>query len=48
MAQRGARQVGDPGAGDDHGLSRKQFLAGIDASVRRLGTDNVDLYQIHC
>ena len=36
------------GAGrNDGGLSRKHLLAGIDASLRRLGTDHVDLYQIH-
>jgi aryl-alcohol dehydrogenase-like predicted oxidoreductase len=29
------------------GLSRKHVLAGIDASLRRLGMDYVDLYQIH-
>ena len=32
---------------NDRGLSRKHILAGIDASLRRLGTDFVDLYQIH-
>jgi aryl-alcohol dehydrogenase-like predicted oxidoreductase len=32
---------------NDGGLSRKHVLAGIDASLRRLGTDYVDLYQIH-
>ena len=32
---------------NDRGLSRKHILAGIDASLRRLGTDYVDLYQIH-
>jgi len=29
------------------GLSRKHVLAAIDASLRRLGMDHVDLYQIH-
>ena len=29
------------------GLSRKAIFASIDASLRRLGTDHVDLYQIH-
>src|ERR1700752_196858 len=32
---------------NDMGLSRKHILAGIDASLKRLGTDYVDLYQIH-
>lgn len=32
---------------NDGGLSRKHILASIDASLRRLGTDYVDLYQIH-
>jgi len=31
----------------DHGTSRKHILDAIDASLRRLGTDYVDLYQIH-
>jgi aryl-alcohol dehydrogenase (NADP+) len=30
-----------------HGLSRKAILQEIDDSLRRLGTDYVDLYQIH-
>jgi aryl-alcohol dehydrogenase (NADP+) len=36
--------------GDDpnqRGLSRKHIMDAIDASLRRLGTDYVDLYQIH-
>jgi 1-deoxyxylulose-5-phosphate synthase len=32
---------------NDGGLSRKHILAGIDASLHRLGVDYVDLYQIH-
>src|ERR1700754_1994500 len=32
---------------NDSGLSRKHIMASIDASLRRLGTDYVDLYQIH-
>ncbi len=35
-----------PGA-NDRGLSRKHILASIDSSLQRLGTDYVDLYQIH-
>ncbi len=36
------------GAGaNDRGLSRKHIFEAIDASLRRLGTDYVDLYQIH-
>ncbi|QUQ64355.1 aldo/keto reductase [Kutzneria sp. CA-103260] len=32
---------------NDRGLSRKHITDAIDASLRRLGTDHVDLYQIH-
>ena len=32
---------------NDRGLSRKHLFDAIDASLRRLGTDYVDLYQIH-
>lgn len=35
---------GGPGG---QGLSRKAIMENIDASLRRLGTDYVDLYQIH-
>ncbi|HXP56284.1 MAG TPA: aldo/keto reductase family protein [Streptosporangiaceae bacterium] len=32
---------------NDRGLSRKHILEGLDGSLRRLGTDHVDLYQAH-
>jgi 1-deoxyxylulose-5-phosphate synthase len=32
---------------NDAGLSRKHILSAIDASLKRLGTDYVDIYQIH-
>jgi len=32
---------------NDGGLSRKHILSSIDASLTRLGTDYVDVYQIH-
>ncbi|HUX11950.1 MAG TPA: aldo/keto reductase [Spirochaetia bacterium] len=32
---------------NDRGLSRKHIMDSIDASLRRLGTDYLDLYQIH-
>jgi aryl-alcohol dehydrogenase-like predicted oxidoreductase len=33
---------------NDVGLSRKHVIASVDASLHRLGTDHVDLLQIHC
>jgi aryl-alcohol dehydrogenase-like predicted oxidoreductase len=35
------------GGPNDRGLSRKHIMDSIDASLRRLGVDYVDLYQIH-
>jgi aryl-alcohol dehydrogenase (NADP+) len=32
---------------NDRGLSRKHIMAAIDASLRRLGMEYIDLYQIH-
>ncbi|HEX2728410.1 MAG TPA: aldo/keto reductase, partial [Rubrobacteraceae bacterium] len=33
---------------NDAGLSRKHITRGCDASLKRLGTDYIDLYQVHC
>ncbi|GGJ11835.1 aldo/keto reductase [Alicyclobacillus cellulosilyticus] len=32
---------------NDVGLSRKHIMAAVEASLRRLGTDYIDLYQVH-
>jgi aryl-alcohol dehydrogenase-like predicted oxidoreductase len=32
---------------NDAGLSRHHVIAGCEASLRRLGTDHIDLYQVH-
>jgi aryl-alcohol dehydrogenase-like predicted oxidoreductase len=36
-----------PGKHNDHGLSRKHLMESIHGSLRRLGTDYVDVYQAH-
>ena len=33
---------------NDVGLSRKHILSAVNASLRRLDTDYIDLYQVHC
>lgn len=45
LATKGHGRMG-PGP-RDQGNSRKHLLDAIDASLKRLGTDHVDLYQIH-
>ncbi len=44
-----ATKIFNPMSADmnDRGLSRKHIMEGIDASLKRLGVDYVDLYQIH-
>src|SRR5262245_15723381 len=32
---------------NDHSLSRKHVMASIDRSLRKIGTDHVDIYMIH-
>ena len=32
---------------NDAGLSRQHIVSGCEASLRRLGTDHIDLYQVH-
>src|SRR5207248_11381441 len=32
---------------NDRGLSRSHIISGCEASLRRLGTDWIDLYQVH-
>lgn len=32
---------------NDIGLSRRHIIEAVEASLRRLGTDHIDLYQVH-
>ena len=45
IATKAVAEVGE--SAWDQGASRKHILDAIDASLRRLGTDYVDLYQLH-
>ncbi|WP_026422611.1 aldo/keto reductase [Actinokineospora inagensis] len=38
--------AGNPGP-NDQGLSRHHIVRSVEASLRRLGTDHIDLYQVH-
>lgn len=42
-------EAASTGTGDVNnvGLSRQHIMAGVDQSLRRLGTDYIDLYQVH-
>jgi aryl-alcohol dehydrogenase-like predicted oxidoreductase len=44
MSEAAAQRTGDY---NNRGLSRKHIIAACENSLRRLGTDHVDLYQIH-
>ena len=45
LATKGAQKVG-PNV-TDAGLSRRHLIRAVDASLKRLGTDHIDLYYIH-
>ena len=45
LATKGRFPMGD--APNDAGLSRRHLSRALDASLRRLGVDDVDLYQVH-
>src|ERR687886_435219 len=40
-------QVGDKDGPNELGLSRFHIINSVEASLRRLGTDHIDLYQVH-
>jgi len=44
---KGRFRVGPDAGHNDFGLSRRHLVRAIDASLRRLGVDHVDLYQVH-
>ncbi|HLY20482.1 MAG TPA: aldo/keto reductase [Bryobacteraceae bacterium] len=44
MSRAAAQREGDA---NNYGLSRLHIMAGCEASLRRLGTDYIDLYQVH-
>lgn len=44
MSRAAAEGTGDV---NNVGLSRKHIMAGVEASLKRLGTDHIDLYQVH-
>jgi aryl-alcohol dehydrogenase-like predicted oxidoreductase len=45
LATKGRFAMGD--GGNDLGLSRRHLRDALDASLKRLGVDNIDLYQLH-
>jgi len=47
MSEAAMRGAGDVNDVNNVGLSRKHILSGCEASLRRLGVDHIDLYQVH-
>jgi aryl-alcohol dehydrogenase-like predicted oxidoreductase len=45
LATKGRMPMGD--GANDAGLSRHHLISACEASLRRLGTDHIDLYQVH-
>ena len=45
LATKARMRMGD--GPNDAGLSRRHLIAACEASLRRLGTDHIDLYQVH-
>ncbi len=40
-------QIGDADGPNDLGLSRYHIIRAVEGSLKRLGTDHIDLYQVH-
>src|ERR1700712_4921918 len=40
-------QIGDQDGPNDFGLSRHHIIRAVEGSLKRLGTDHIDLYQVH-
>jgi aryl-alcohol dehydrogenase-like predicted oxidoreductase len=47
IATKARMQVGDASGPNDMGLSRHHIVRSVEGSLRRLGTDYIDLYQAH-
>jgi len=47
LLTKGRFRVGPDARHNDFGLSRRHLTRALDASLRRLGVDHIDLYQVH-